>query len=206
MGNRSYFVICVSGMMSSGKTSLIMRLTELLQGSVPLLWDDYDHLLELEISDFKKWVETGCDTNKYKTTRFTEDLRKLRNGSTIENPITNMEVKPGRYIIVEDPTGRTREEMKRLIDYLVFLQVPLEISLARTYSRELKNRQKYKDAEELLQYLESFTDRYLDWYHKALQNLEKRIREDADLILDGQKTSHELAEILKQKIKEKTGS
>ena len=196
MENSNCFIIGVCGIVSAGKTTLIKKVAELLEDSVTILWDDYDHLLILDFEDPQKWVEDGCDTNKWKTVQFIEDLRSLKNGNYIQHPTTNEKINPGKYVLVEDPTGRTRDEMAELIDYLIFIDLPHEISLARTYNRELNNEQKMRNAEELVKFLKFYTQRYLDWFLSAGRIIEKRIREDAELIVDGLKPTDELAEIV----------
>ena len=193
-------VIGFSGMLSAGKTTLMKTVAEKLDNSVTLFWDDYDHLVELEFKDPKKWLQDGCDTNKWKTVRFIEDLRSLKTNNAIQHPITNKNIEPAKYVLVEDPTGRTREEMAELIDTLVFIDLPQEISLARAYNRELQNETKWIDKTELVNFLQSFTSRYLDWFHGALLNIEKRLRQDADLIVDGSKSSEELAKMVINKL------
>ena len=64
------------------------------------------------------------------------------------------------------------------------------------------NKEKYKNAEELVKFLKIYTQRYLDWFREALKVIEKRIREDADLIVDGMKPISESAEIVVSKIQE----
>jgi len=202
MENSYCLIIGVCGIVSAGKTTLIKKVAELLDDSVTILWDDYEHLLKLDFKDPQKWVEAGCDTNKWKTVQFIEDLRSLKNGYYIQHPTTNEKINPGKYVLVEDPTGRTRDEMADLIDYLIFIDLPHDISLARTYNRELNNEQKLRTAEELVKFLKFYTQRYLDWFRSALKIIEKRIREDADLIVDGLKPTAEVAEIVVSKIRE----
>jgi len=46
---------------------------------------------------------------------------------------------PNRYIVVEEPTGRSREGMEDLVDLLVFIDVPFEIALTRVLLRAIYN-------------------------------------------------------------------
>lgn len=202
MENSSCLIIGICGIVSAGKSTLIKKVAELLDGSVMMLWDDYDHLVKLDFVDPKKWVDDGCDTNKWKTVQFIEDLRSLKNGNHIRHPSTKEKINPGKYVLVEDPTGRTRDEMAELIDYLIFIDLPHEISLARTYNRELNNELKWKNADELVKFLKFYTQRYLDWFYSAGKIIEIRLREDADLIVNGLKPTAELAEIVVSNIRE----
>ncbi len=200
MKNSSCFVIGFSGIVSAGKTTLLKEVAKSIEDSVSMLWDDYDHLVKLEFEDPKKWVADGCDTNKWKTVQFIEDLCSLKKGKSIHHPTTKEKINPAKYILIEDPTGRTRTEMEELIDYLIFIDLPHEISLARSYNRELSNKQKWQNTEDLVNFLKFYTKRYLDWFYSALKIIEKRLREDADLIVDGSKTTNEQAEIVISRI------
>ena len=137
MENSSCYVIGVSGLVAAGKTSLMKKIGELLDDSVMLFWDDYDHLVKLEFNDPVKWVQEGCVANKWKTTQFAEDLHSLKEGKQIKHPKTETIISPAKYIFVEEPSGRTREVMADLIDFLIYIDLPQEISLARTVDREL---------------------------------------------------------------------
>ncbi|MFX0067267.1 MAG: hypothetical protein ACFFC7_34505, partial [Candidatus Hermodarchaeota archaeon] len=139
MESSSCFIIGFSGIVSAGKTTLLKEVAKSIEDSVLMIWDDYDHLVKLEFDDPIQWVADGCDTNKWKTVQFIEDLRSLKKGNPIYLPISKEKINPAKYILVEDPTGRTRTEMAELIDYLIFIDLPHEISLARTYNRELND-------------------------------------------------------------------
>lgn len=196
MESSNFFVIGFSGIVSAGKTTLLREVAKSIEDSVSMIWDDYDHLVKLDFEDPIEWVADGCDTNKWKTVQFIENLRSLKNGKPIQHPISKEKINPAKYILVEDPTGRTRTEMAELIDYLIFIDLPHEISLARTLNRELNNEEKWKTPEELVKILKFYTQRYLDWFYSALKIIEKRLRDDADLIVDGLTPTTELAKIV----------
>ena len=200
MENSSCFIIGISGIVSAGKTTLLKEVAKSIEDSVSMIWDDYDHLVKLDFEDPIEWVADGCDTNKWKTVQFIEDLRSLKKGNPINHPITKEKINPAKYILVEDPTGRTRTEMSELIDYLIFIDLPHEISLARTLNRELNDEKKMEKPEEMVKILKFYTKRYLDWFYPALKIIEKRIREDADLVVDGLMATDEQVEVVISKI------
>lgn len=199
--NKLNYVIGVSGNICSGKTSLIKSLTNKIDNSVSILWDDYDHLVKLNFDDPKEWVENDCDFNKWKTPQFVKDLESLKKGQPIKLPTTLQLIKPAKIIFVEDPTGRTREAIGKFIDYLIYIDLPPELSIARFYKRELENNQKWDSNKDLVQFLKNYTQRYLEWSRYAFVILERKIKDDADLILDGMKPISTLAEEVIQKLK-----
>ena len=190
----NYLVICVSGIIASGKTSLIKKLSELLNDAISLLWDDYDHLLKLDFDDRFKWMQEGPDFNKWRTEEFVEDIRSLIKGKSIKHPISKKVIHPAKYIIIEDPTGRIRNVMSKIIDFLIFIEVPYEISLVRLINRELNNTQRWGNSDQMIIFFKQFMSDYLPFYYPMYKYVEERVRKDADLIVNGLQSVDEIAE------------
>ncbi|MHA2051688.1 MAG: hypothetical protein ACW986_18915 [Promethearchaeota archaeon] len=190
----NYVVICVSGIIACGKSSLIKRLTEIFDNAISLLWDDYEHLLKLDIEDRFKWLQEGSDFNKWRTEEFVEDIRSLLKGKSIINPTSKKEILPAKYIIIEDPTGRIRNVMSELIDFLIFIEIPFEISLVRLINRELNNTQRWGNADQMIQFFKQYMSDYLPFYYPMYKYVEEKIRKDADLIVNGLQSIDEIAE------------
>ncbi|MHA2401230.1 MAG: hypothetical protein ACXADU_20395 [Promethearchaeota archaeon] len=188
------FVICVSGIIASGKTSLIKKLSELINDVVPLLWDDYDHLLKIDIEDRLKWVREGFDFNKWRTEEFVEDIHSLLRGKSINHPISHKVIHPAKYIIIEDPTGRIRNVMSKIIDFLIFIELPYEISLVRLINRELNNTQRWGNSDQMIHFFKQYMSDYMPFYYPMYKYVAEMIRKDADLIVDGMQSVDEIAE------------
>ncbi|MHA2009169.1 MAG: hypothetical protein ACXABO_16345 [Promethearchaeota archaeon] len=187
-------VICVSGIIASGKTSLIKKISELQNDSISLLWDDYEHLLKLDIDDRIKWIQEGPDFNKWRTEEFVEDIRCLIKGKSIKHPISKEVIEAAQYIIVEDPTGRIRNVMSKLIDFLIFIELPFEVSLVRLISRELNNTQRWGNSDQMIQFFKQYISDYLPFYYPMYKYVEEMVRNDADLIVNGLQSVDEMAE------------
>ncbi|MHA1933262.1 MAG: hypothetical protein ACW96X_12010 [Promethearchaeota archaeon] len=190
------FVICVSGIIASGKTSLIKKLSELRNDAISLLWDDYDHLLKLDIDDRFKWIKEGPDFNKWRTEEFVEDIRSLLKGKSIKHPFSKKVIHPAKYIIIEDPTGRIRDVMSKIIDFLIFIEVPYEVSLVRLINRELNNTQRWGNSDQMINFFKQYMSDYLPFYYPMYKYVEERTKKDADLIVNGLKSVDEIAEIV----------
>ncbi|MHA2038124.1 MAG: hypothetical protein ACW98X_16935 [Promethearchaeota archaeon] len=194
------FVICVSGIIACGKTSLIKKLAELKNVAVSLLWDDYDHLLKLDIDDRFKWIQEGPDFNKWRTEEFVEDIHSLLKGKSIKHPISKKVIHPAKYILVEDPTGRIRNVMSNIIDFLIFIEVPFEVSLVRLLNRELNNTQRWGNSDQMIQFFKQYMSDYLPFYYPMYKYVEERVRKDADLIVNGLQSVDEIAENVVSKL------
>ncbi len=190
----NYIVICVSGIIATGKTSLIKKLSEQLNDAISLLWDDYDHLLKLDFDDHFKWMAEGPDFNKWRTEEFVEDIRSLLKGKSIKHPLSKNVIHPAKYIIIEDPTGRIRDVMSKIIDFLIFIELPYEVSLVRLINRELNNTQRWGNSDQMIKFFKQYMCDYLPFYYPMYKYVEEMTRKDADLIVNGLQSVDEIAE------------
>ena len=134
--NRESFVIAITGASGAGKTALVKEVTALLDDAVPFYLDDYASTHQPP-EDLADWYRRGTDPYEWKNPRFLQDLRHLRSGMPITPPTSDREIKPARIILMEEPFGRTREGMDKLVDFVACIDVPLDIALARRTLRVL---------------------------------------------------------------------
>jgi len=192
----SIIVIGIAGASGSGKTTLVKNIADTLEESMALYFDDYK-------SDYNQ---------------LTEDLARLRKGKAITHPITNNIMKPKKYIIVEEPKGRTRKDMQDKIDLLIYINIPLEISLARVMIRSIidstdNNINSFYDKIGP-QFESKYTEHSSKLLHILYWQLQKYIEEDreiyikdhnnnlrdADFIVDGLQNMDKLAKLAVEKI------
>jgi uridine kinase len=62
---------------------------------------------------------------------FSHDIEQLVMGNSIKIPNKDKLISPTKFVIVEEPFGRGRQGMDKLVDFVVCLDTPLEIALAR---------------------------------------------------------------------------
>lgn len=179
------FVVAVSGMSGAGKSSVVRKTVERLGNATTLYFDDYV-AGSIYPPDLQDWLARGADVDEWKTPRLAADLRALRNG-------------PYEFVLVEEPFGRTRAEMRDLIDMAAHLDVPTDVLLARRLLRRLEEeREQYGD--QLLDRLHGdlrehlATDRSLELAGNA------SAKAAADVVLDGRKSIDEIAEMLTREI------
>ncbi len=190
------FVVAISGTSGTGKTTLTKEVTTLLDDAVSLHFDDYAARNTLP-SDIPRWFSDGADLNRIETPQLIEDLLALRNQRTLSLSGDQGERKPAKYIIVDEPFGRAREKIARYFDFVLYIDVPLEISLARGILRTLHTGGEilHLPPERLVSDVKEFLSNYLyhSWRDVYLLN-KKNVRRNCDLILDGMKTVDELAQ------------
>ncbi len=84
-----------------------------------------------------RWLAAGAEADQFQTPRLAADIRALRQGSAVRPPAGTPLLTPARYIVVDDPFGRARQEMRPLIDVVVWIDISLTRALARRLQRDM---------------------------------------------------------------------
>jgi uridine kinase len=129
-------VVCICGTLAAGKTTLIRSLSQKFDGAALLLFDEYEQFGQWP-EDFGQWIAGGCDPSKVANPRLRADLQSLRSGCAICHPIDEHVIDPSPIILLEDPFGRTRPDNADLIDLVIFVDLPWDLSVARMTQRAL---------------------------------------------------------------------
>jgi uridine kinase len=176
-------VIAVAGPSGAGKTTLVSQLVVRLGDAVALFFDDYESTSAYP--DMAQWLAEGADPNQFRTPSLSEDLQRLRSGAAIQLPDNKGAIEPSPVIVLEEPFGRERDELATLIDYVVCIDLPLEIALARKLLRMIDFFHAEQSADALAQHLHYF----LPWYIKSGRDcylaVNRRVLANCDLVVDG---------------------
>jgi len=181
-------VICICGVLAAGKTTLIRRLSERLDGASTLIFDEYETYGEWP-EDMRQWMADGADPGQVCVPRLREDLEALLAGHTVEHPIDGHTIQPSSVILVEDPFGRTRPDIQDLYDLVLFLDLPWDLSVVRMAQHALE------PAEEDPSVRVVNAQRWLANYvalRVMYTTLAEPVRSSADVILDAQRSPAEL--------------
>ncbi len=193
-------ILAIAGASGSGKSTIVRNVAALFKNAKMMFYDDY---------------RPNYD-------KLTKDLEELHNGHTIKYPSNNRIIHPNQIIVLEEPTGRRRKGMDDKIDFLVYINTPLEICLARVLIRSIEQSRdeainsffdkigtqfEPKFSEEKPSKLMHILNWQLNMYLKQhrqeyLEDHERNMR-DADIVVDGMKTSDELAKEIVEKYSEK---
>jgi uridine kinase len=194
MHTRDMFVIVISGPSGAGKTTLIEKVVALLGEANALFYDSYESVAKWH-PDSRQWVEQGCDPNQWVSIpQLAEDIRALREGRAIALQESGQIVEPAPYIVLEEPWGRERDELRPLIDFVAHVDIPLDIALCRKLLREAADPSITRDPV-------AFVKDYLTFRLGEVYRRQQQVGEHADLIVDGLCSSDELAAEIVQAIR-----
>jgi uridine kinase len=188
------FVIVISGTSGAGKTSLIRKTAALLGEAVCLHFDDY-RSVSVYPPDLTTWVTSGADPDEWRTPQFAADLRALRLGQTVSLPNGQGKAEAKAYVVVEDPFGRAREEMAASMDFVVYIDLPMEVAMARKLRREVNGSVRDSGPQAGMDHLNDFLSGFLDGsLRRAYLAANASARKSCDLALDGMCPLDDLAQ------------
>jgi len=188
--SESPFVIGISSVSGGGKTATARMLAELLQNAITLCFDDYDDS-NIHPENRQAWLKEGGDYNAWKTPTLTKDLQALKTGNPITSVLDGSLISPARFIIFDAPLGREHCDSGRFIDFMVFIDTPLDIAMARRVLRDLSDKD--LKADDTLKNLEENLSSYLNEGRPIYLHFENHVKQTSDLILDGCLPLDELA-------------
>jgi uridine kinase len=189
-------VVAIAGPSGGGKTTLVQQVATLLDHATQVYFDDYEAVLTYP-ADMVEWLANGADPNDWKTPQFASDVQALRMGNKALHPNGTTTLQPTGYIVVEEPFGRERQEMAPLIDFVVVIDVPLEIALARRIRRGFGKELEEWSAEQILKHLkhiDNYLQSYIELGSALYGTVNARALTSCDLTVDGRAPAEQLAE------------
>ncbi len=190
------FVIGISSVSGGGKTATAKNVAVFLSDAVTLCFDDYDNS-NLHPENLQEWFQQGGDYNAWKTPTLTRDLQTLKSGNPITSVLDGSPISPARFIIFDAPLGRAHRDTGRFIDFMVFIDTPLDLALARRILRNLAN----EDPEETSKKLGDNLRAYVNEARPIFLHFIDQMKQTSELILDGCCTLDELAMEIYNKVK-----
>ena len=119
-------------------------------------------------------------------------MLSLTTGNHITSPVDGSNIPTAKYIVFDAPLGRTHYDTGKFIDFMVFIDTPLDIAMARRILRDITTHTG-QGAEDSIKNLNAHLSSYLNGGQSLFLELEKQIRRNCDIVLDGRLTVDELA-------------
>jgi len=172
----------------------------MLEDAPVLAFDHYDPYIEWP-QDMNQWMRDGADPKHIRVPKLKEDLLSLINGVQITDPVTGNVIIPAKYIILEEPSGRERQEIGEYIDLVVYIDVPQDVCVVRMVER-LMNMGVWKSQgtfegetkENLARQLNAIA-LWINQYYRARAmyiGVSQIVQEKADIVVNGMKTVNEI--------------
>jgi len=204
-------VIVIAGYVGSGKSTVAVRLSKMLADAPILFFDHYEKYIEWP-QDMNQWMMDGADPNQVKVPRLKEDLLSLLKGIPITDPLNGKIVAPSEYILLEEPSGRERDEIRAYVDWVVYIDVPQDVCVTRLVERlidmdvwNVKGSFEGETKEDLVRQLNAVAS-WITHYHRARSIYmagSRLVQQKADIVVNGMKTVEEITTDILNGIKDK---
>jgi uridine kinase len=183
-------VIGISGISGAGKTTLVKQLASTLAATT-VFWDDFDSLSQGP-DDYVEWYHSSGNCDDWKYDALVDVLKRLKNGDIVTCSATQKILKPTALILFDAPMGYSHKATGQFIDFLICLDTPLDIALARRLLRDYKDDPQPTLVIDALEY-------YLS-HSRPLFILTPEVKHASDLIVDGSLSIAEQESIILEEI------
>jgi uridine kinase len=199
-------VVAIAGPPGSGKTALMTALADLLPDVTCLFLDGFDTPAgRMSAAALARWLQAGARFDALAVPALAASLAALKAGQAVTEPVSGRRVTPAAVILFEMPFGRAYGPTARLIDFLVWLDTPLDIALARNVlAWESMAPQRPRT------WLPRYMQEYLAVTRAVLAAQQGAVAPAADLVLDGlappARAAQNLLDILQARALVQTGT
>lgn len=190
-------VIAVSGPPGSGKSSLAVALARRLGGAPVVSYDSYEQITGRPAAEVEGWLTTGADIGAIPVPGLVEDLASLKSGEAVPDRAGGRSRRAMDFVVFDTLIGKAHPPTAGLIDALLWIDLPLDIALARKIRRTIadeRGRRGRRDFDGLTEWLDGYLAHYQRFVRKAYLMQRVRVAPGADHVLDGQMPAETVAE------------
>jgi uridine kinase len=192
-------VVAVVGASGSGKSQLVSSLTSRVLGASVAVLSIDDYYRDLTHLSFAERNDINFDhPDAIEFERLVDDLASLKSGDPIQAPVYDFtqhtraehsqSVTPAGIIVLEGVLAMSDPTTRRLVDYTIFVDTPLDVCLARRIERDAIQRGRSEAS------VRDF------WETRAMPMFAEFVRHwrsEAHLVVDGSRAiDHELAKVI----------
>jgi uridine kinase len=174
------YIVALAGPPGGGKTALMLALAQRLPQASWLSMDGFPIPAAMDVQTLGAWLADGADISRLEICELNAALGELKAGRGVMEPQTGRRVAASSLVLLEAPLGRAHADTAPFIDFLVWLDTPLDIALARNllaWEAQADGRPRA--------WLAEYARQYLDLTHRVLRAQRVAVMQGADLVLDG---------------------
>jgi len=182
------FVIGLAGVPGSGKTTLTQHLQKKFGQARVVYYDAFQTIVHMPPDQVRKWFAAGADPNEFALTELIGELKR----QTQIHPTDRH--RP--LVIFETPFGRIHRTTGAFIDFLVWIDTPLDVALSRATLAFLASV-KQGEAAEFIKWQTQYMQNY-PMLRPMYVNQREKIMSSADLVVDGNQPPEESAALIRK--------
>jgi uridine kinase len=140
------------------------------------------------IDAIERWMKNGAPIDELSVPGLADALSRLKRGESVTDPVSGVPIPAGQWIVLEMPLGREHAATAPFIDFLIWIDTPLDLALARKireFVAHFPAGAGETDARAFLSWLAGYLDNYLRVVRRMLEIQRERVPRHADVILDG---------------------
>ena len=186
-------IIAVSSAPGGGKSTLSAMLADHYPDSSYINYDHYQQITEQPIEEVAHLLSDARNYDLLRVPELIDALENIKAGRSIVEPLTGRMIPASGIVFFETPFGRAHSEMARFVDYLVWIDVPFDIALARNFHEFLNESfQSSSDLVSFNEWAKDYLNTYIEHVRPLLLDQKKMISKDADIVVDGSSTLNEM--------------
>ena len=186
------YVIAIAGYSGAGKSTLIENLVLRLGHANELSLDSYRSTSVYP--EAARWIEDGADPNAFKMPRLRRGCLRTQEWQIHNHPESGVEIQPRPYLLLEEHFGRGRDAIRELIDFVVYLDTPLEVAYIRKLARKTDFLPWEDDPPVFIEHLRE----NMEWYQRVGRRfylaVGESVRKDCELLVNGLLPNEEIAD------------
>ena len=198
------YVVAIAGSVGGGKSTLVDGLRVRLSDANVIRFDHYERVTLQSIESVKRWRDCGADLDELVVAQLPDDLQALKLGHSVIDPMTNEIIPSSKYILFECQFGREHTATGQHIDFLIWIDTPLDLALARKVRQFLTGLDRTpsrQEIDEFAPWLQSYLDNYLDVVGGLLRMQREVVGASADMTIDGTKTPKDILNLAEREIR-----
>jgi len=169
------FVLCVAGWVGGGKTTVVNELLNRLPRSRAIYFDSYSNITwqSYPKQNYYEWSINGNNYDEWDLEPIADDIKNLLHEDL-------------DFILLEIPMGKANKLIAQYIDCCVYLDVPMDVLLARLIMRDYCKRspEKRKLDNPMESLFEHMTN-YVSHSRITVLNYIDKVKPLADYVVDG---------------------